>query len=285
MKHIKSLFFLFILLFSSSFIVYAEYLSPELINGENCYNIYDILDIKNGNYKDIYDSILGNGKEFYLNKCLFKIYENSIVYYIDGRYEPIGLTEYSSNGYTIQLPALQKPILKENTLYLSADKITDYFNIDVESKGILYETEEDKNEVLGVDFSFLKEKITSLGYVSLEDFYFYMENDIINNYIFFYEDSIVIQWNYNTSEKTIDLLLQALFPQSYPLLQNNLFNVNGNYDNRNIKTFIQDDYLYIEINNKLEEKIEEIPIIEDEGINYNSVDNEDSVNIIGYRIE
>lgn len=265
----------------------AEYLEPEFIDGEDVYNLYDILEIKKGTVKDIYDTLMGKGKEFYLNKSLMRTYEDSIVYYIDGKYEAIDTVEYTSNGYSIKLPAPQTRYLSGSTLYLSTDKLTDYFGIDVESEGILYEKQEEEQNILGVDISFLKNKITSLGYVGEDTFYCYAENDLINNYVFFYDDYIVIQWYYNMSEDKVDLILKALFPESYEELQNNLFYLNGNYDNRSIKTSIQDDFLYIEISNELIEETEEETYPEDEDeILWEDIIQEEPEEVIqGYIIE
>lgn len=249
MKHIKTLCYIFIILLMNTITVYANYLPPEIVDGQESYNLYDVVEIKNGTQKNVSSLIYGNGKEFYINNCFIRIYENSIVYYLNNKYEPIQIQEYSSNGNTIKLPSPETIKIKENMFYLTKKQIQDFFEIDIETEGILYEENIQKVQPLGVDFEFLENNLNSLGYQFLGTGYYYEENGMINNYIFFYEDSILIQWYYNQSENTLDLILQALFPNSYILMKGNIFGLNGEYDNRMIKTEIAEDVIYIEISN------------------------------------
>lgn len=250
MKCIKTLCYTIIILLLNTMTVYATYLPPETIDGIESYNLYDVIDIKNGTQKTVSSLIYGKGKEFYINNCFIRTYENSIVYYLNDRYEPIQIQEFSSNGNTIKLPSPETIDIQENSFYLSRKQLQDFFEIDVESQGILYEKEETEIQPIGLDINFLEQNLTSLGYQYLGSGYCYEKNGTVNNYVFFNDDgSILIQWYYNTSEDTVDLLLQALFPNSYHLMKGNLFNINGEYDNRTINTNIMEDFIYITIKN------------------------------------
>lgn len=271
MKHIKTLCYTLIILLLNTMTVYADYLPPERIDGNESYNLYDVIEIKNGTQKNVSSLIYGKGKEFYINNCFIRTYENSIVYYLNNKYEPIQIEEFSSNGNTIKLPSPKIVSIKENSFYLTKKQIQDFFEIDVETQGIFYENEKiEEIQPIGVDTNFLKNNLTSLGYQYLGSGYSYEENGIINNYVFFYDDnSITIQWYYNTSEDTVDLLLQALFPNSYYLMKGNLFGLNGEYDNRMISTEVVEDYIYIEVKN--------IGTEEPENTLNNEYDNEDYI--------
>ncbi len=249
MKYIKTLCYTLIILLMNTMTVYADYLPPEIIDGQESYNLYDIVEIKNGTQKNVSSLIYGNGKEFYINNCFIRAYEKSIIYYLNKEYKPIQIQEFSSNGNTIKLPSPESITIQENAFYLTKAQVQDFFEIDVESSGILYKKETEELQPLGVDFSFLETNLFSLGYQFLGSGYYYEEDGVTNNYVFFYEDSILIQWYYNQSEDTVDLLLQALFPNSYYLMKGNIFGLNGEYDNRNITTEVYEDYINIEISN------------------------------------
>lgn len=249
MKHIKTLCYTLIILFMNTIVAYADYLPPQIIDGQDCYNLYDVVEIKKGTQKNISSLIYGDGKEFYINNCFIRIYENSIVYYLNNKYIPIQLQEFSSNGNTIKLPSNDMVKINTNSFYLTKQQIRDFFEIDVESKGILYEKEEEEIQALGVDFHFLENNLSSLGYQYMGSGYYYEKDGIINNYVFFHDDSITIQWYYNQSEEIVDLVLQALFPNSYSLMKGNIFGLNGNYDNRHVETQVNEDYIFIEISN------------------------------------
>ena len=94
-------------------------LEPQNINGEDCYNIYDILKIKNGTYQDISDDLLGTGKSFYLNNNLLSIYKNSIVYKINETYKPIKEITYSIGNNKIILPDNEVITLNDNDIYFN----------------------------------------------------------------------------------------------------------------------------------------------------------------------
>lgn len=251
---LKILNFIIILILFSSFtcIVNAEYLEPTNIDGEEYFNIYDLLDIKNGTVEEKSDIILGNGKTFYINDNLFSLYENSIIYKINDNYEPIEEIIYNDNGYEIKLPKTVTIDINQNPLYFTKKQIKNFFELDIESQGILYEENINNNLIpSGVTFDFLKENILSLGYEYIgNNVYQYTQDGNINNIIYFYEDEIKIQVMYlipNYNQHTLNLVLQSLYPNSYFTICSNLTTSEGVFDNRYFKSYIFDDYIELEI--------------------------------------
>ena len=74
-------------------------------------------------------------------------------------------------------------------------------------------------------------------------------NDTIINTIYFYEDSVRVQWYYEQNQEPLNILLEALFPNSYSEIAQYILSLDGNYDNRNIKSTIMDNYVEIYIKN------------------------------------
>lgn len=247
--YIKLFFILFVLILS--FInVNAKYLEPIEVNGEDCFDVYEVIKIKNGIVENKNDVILGNGKSFFINNNFLSIYENSIVYKINNEYTPIETTTYSSNGFQINLPKNTYKNIKENPFYLTKKQLKKYFLLDVENQGILYEKEiEVKEQPDGVSIEFLQQNIASLGFVDIgNNTYKYDENENPNIVISFYDDHININWYYlNTSQEKLNLLIQALYPNSYSIITNNLIESEGTYDNRYYSCKAYDEYLEITI--------------------------------------
>lgn len=264
-KYIKALCYAIIIFLIYATTVHADYLPPGRIGGQQCYNLYDVAEIKKGTQKNLSSLIYGKGTEFYINNCFIRAYENSIIYYLNNQYKPIEIEEFSSNGNVIKLPANKTAKINANSFYLTKELVQDFFEIDIESEGILYEKEKEENKPLGVEFSFLENNLYSLGYQYMGSGYYYEQDGVVNNYVFFHDDSITIQWYYTQSEEILDLLLQALFPNSYILMKGNIGGLYGDYDNRHIEVEMIDDYVFIEISNKTgeqEESTEETPNIQ-----------------------
>lgn len=252
-----NLLIILIIFISFTCIVNAEYLKPITIEEEEYFNIYDLLDIKNGIVEKKSDIILGDGKIFYINDNLFYLYENSIIYKINENFEPIEKITYYDNNYEINLPKTVMPNIDKNPFYLTKEQIKNYFELDIQSQGILYENipKSDINIIPnGINFNFLKENILSLGYEYIgNDVYQYSENGEINNIIYFYENEIKIQVMHltpNYNQYTLNLVLQSLYPNSYSKICSNLTTSEGVYDNRYFKSYIFDNYIELEIKDK-----------------------------------
>lgn len=251
------LFIFMINLFNIQEVYASNYLEPQNINGKNCYNIYDVLNIKNGTSNNISDNLLGKGKSFYLNGKLLYIYEKSIVYKIDNTYKAIEKTTYSTRNNNITLPNNKYIELNDSTIYFSENNLKDLFSLEIEDKGISYKKfENKKNEkpYKGVSFEFLKEHITDLGYVYLNNnMYQYYEEDRLTNTINFKSDNeISIQYYIGENKDVLNLVLKAIFPYSYTTISNSLENnqqINSTYDGINIESSIYDGN-YIELNLK-----------------------------------
>lgn len=233
--------------------VFANYLEPQNINGEDCYNIYDILKIKNGTYQDISDDLLGTGKSFYLNNNLLNIYKNSIVYKINETYKPIKEITYSIGNNKIILPDNEVITLNDNEIYFNKNDLKEIFSLDIESQGIYYENIETstKEKSIGVSFDFLKNNITTLGYVYLDNgMYQYYENDNLTNIVTFKNDNeISIQYYLGEDKETLNLLLKSLFPNSYTTIINALetqCQLNGVYDGIKVESFINDNCMELQ---------------------------------------
>ena len=117
MKHIKTLCYTLIILFMNTIVAYADYLPPQIIDGQDCYNLYDVVEIKKGTQKNISSLIYGDGKEFYrldyktnpnyyYDRCLevceyrndfHEVIKDKMPYEV-GEYELI--YQYSSYGYS-----------------------------------------------------------------------------------------------------------------------------------------------------------------------------------------
>lgn len=230
----------------------TQYLEPTTIDNEDYFNAYDLVEIKNGIVEDKNDSILGKGKAFYINDNLLTLYENSIVMKLNDGYIPISQTQYVSDGYSIVLPK-QVTSSFDDPFYITKKQVRDYFEIDVESQGIQYETIEYNTTPVpvGVSFNFLKSNITTLGYeVVGDDVYQYVEETgQLNNVVYFYDGYITIHWIMGTNQNVLNLLLQSLFPNSYIQLASNLTSSNGTFDNRHFDSYVWDDYIEINVSN------------------------------------
>lgn len=248
------LFIFMINLFNIQEVYASNYLEPQNINGKNCYNIYDVLNIKNGTSDNISDNLLGKGKSFYLNGKLLYVYERSIVYKINNSYKAIDETTYSTGNNKITLPNNKSIELNDSTIYFSKNDLEDLFSLEIEDKGIPYEKfKNKKNEkpYKGVSFGFLKEHITDLGYVYLNNnMYQYYEEDRLTNTINFKSDNeISIQYYIGENKDVLNLVLKAIFPYSYTTISNSLENnqqINSTYDGINIESSIHDGN-YIEL--------------------------------------
>lgn len=255
MKKTINILIIFLLFISFSIVANAKntYLEPTQIDGEDCFNLYEIAEKKIGQITNLQSDIFGNGIEFFINDNLFSVYENSIVYKTSDGLKPINTIKYINNNVTLILPdANAKVDINDSIFYLPKKEVRDYFSIDIESQGILVkeEIEESKIEPLGVSFEFLKENITTLNYENIgANVYQYKNNDTIINTIYFYEDSVRVQWYYEQNQEPLNILLEALFPNSYSEIAQYILSLDGNYDNRNIKSTIIDNYVEIYIKN------------------------------------
>lgn len=242
-----SILFILIVLLLSFIQVKAAYLEPIEYNGEDCFDVYEVVKIKNGIVEDKNNSILGKGKSFYINNNFLSIYEKSIVYKNNNIYKPIKSTTYTSNSFQINLPQNTYVNIKKEPFYLTKKQLKNYFLLDIESQGILYDKKikvEAKPD--GVSKEFLKENITSLDFILIDDnIYRYDENGVPNTTIYFENDKIRILWNKTTSQDKVNLLIKALYPNSYELITTNMLYAEGFFDNRNYNCNVLDNELEI----------------------------------------
>lgn len=228
-----------------------HYLPPTEVNNEECFDVYEVCEYKNGISTELENEIFGKGVSILLNDNTFTTYSKSILYK-----SKIGLFPFE----TIEIDGL---ILPKNTtisfdkpFYLNKKKMFDYFEIDIEREGILISEEEDIIIPDGVSFSSLKTNISTLGFTHIaEDIYeYYKEDGTLIAIATINDEECHIQWFYEHGLQTpINQIIQVLFPTSYPYICSNMMSLNSNiYDNRFIQIYLTEQgYIQLDIKNNI----------------------------------
>ena len=258
MKKTLGIGLLSMLLLSSTTIAHAGYIQPEQINGENTYEINEVMSKLNGVKTTVSDDLFGKGVSFYINDKMLTSYKDSILYKTSDGFIPISTEQISIDGKTLTIPS-NKKVTNSDSISLSEDIVSSVFGLEIKNKGIYFDSNKvepkyEKPKPDGVEFDYLESHLGDLGFSNAGNHtYQYFENNILQQNIEISEKEVVITWYHNQGDETrrLQYVLEALFPYSYSKIYTQLgTESSGVFDKRTVSIEKVNDYTLITVKNK-----------------------------------